>query len=147
MITKRTSKKHIKKTIYLLISLLLLLLIILCPFDYTISPARRFKVIDESGRPIPEAIIKQIWDQYALRLTEEEQLKTIDDGLVLLPRRTIKTRWIDLMIGAAMKIVEYKIHASICSSDSIFTDAFGYESQWFFDGEGLGQTVVLKRQK
>jgi len=147
MITKRPPKEHIKKTMYLFFSLVLLLLIIFWPFDYTISPERRFKVVDEIGRPIPGAIIKQIWDQYALRLTEEEQLKTSGDGLVLLPRRTIKTRWIDLMAGAVTKIVEYKIHASICSSDSIFIDAFGYEPKWFFDGEGLGQIVVLNRQK
>ena len=71
---------------------------------------------------------------------------TDSEGIVLLHRRGVKTNCFDLLIGAMGKIVEYTIHGSICSSDTVLIDAFGYESKSFFDGDGLGDTVVLKTQ-
>jgi hypothetical protein len=126
--------------------LLLLLLMLVFPFDLTIAPERSFKVVEENGAPIHRIQVTQIWDQYSLEYRDEERKLTGPDGHVLLPRRKVRTSGYDLIVGAAGKILEYTIHASICSSDTVLISAFGYESQYFFDGEGLGDTVVLKRQ-
>jgi hypothetical protein len=126
--------------------LCILFSILFTPFDFTISPERKFKVVGENGVPIPGSQVKQVWYQYSLGYRKEEIVLTDSEGFALLRRRGIKTRWIDLLTGALGKIVEYKIHASIGSADSVIINAFGYEAKWFFDGEGLGETVVLKRQ-
>jgi hypothetical protein len=135
-----------RKVLYFFISFVILLFLLLIPFNFVISPERKFKVFDDKGIPISGVVVKQIWDQYALQYTKEDQILPSPDGSIIIPRRTVKTRWIDLLIGAVTKIATYKINASIGSSDSIFIDAIGYETKWFFDGEGLGNTVVLKRQ-
>lgn len=130
----------------LLLSLLVLLIILYCPFDFTISPERKFKVVDGTGMTISAAVVKQTWYQYSLKFREEEKINISSDGVVVIPQRKVNTRWIDLLSGAAGKIVEYTIHASIGSSDTLIINALGYESKWFFDGERLEKTVVLKRQ-
>jgi len=147
MKTNHLRKKHRqKKSVYLIFSLLILILILFLPLDLTLSPERKFKVVDDNGKPISAAIVKQISDQYSLEYSREERLSTGPDGMVVLPRRSVRTRLFDLMRGAVHNITEYKIHASIGSEDSILVDAFGYEQMWFYNGEGLGSTVVLKRQ-
>jgi hypothetical protein len=141
-------KKYLskRKIVYLILCLFILMLILLFPFDLTLSPERKFKVVDDSGKPIPAANVKQISDQYSLEYSKEERLLTGSNGMAILPRRVVRTRLIDLLTGAVHKIVMYKIHASIGTEDSLYIHAFGYESKWFYNGEGLGETVVLKRQ-
>jgi hypothetical protein len=116
------------------------------PFKLSISPERKFKVVDDNGAPIQNARIQQIWYQYSLRYSDDKRVLSASNGFVMLPQREVKTRYIDLLSGAIGKIVEYTIHASICSSDSVFVYAYGYAPVSFFDGEGLGDTVVLKKQ-
>jgi hypothetical protein len=136
------------KKMYALFPLLTLTLILalFLPFELTIAPERKFIVVDEDAKPISAASVKQIWDQYSLEFRKAENININPDGAVLLPKRTVKTRWIDLLGGALGKILEYTINASIGSSDTLIISAFGYEQKNFLDGEGLGKTVVLKRQ-
>ena len=94
---------------------------------------------------IPAVTVQQTWYQYSLQVRGEDKVTTIPDGVVVLPKRTVQTRWVDLLSGAFGKIIEYTINASIGSSDILIISAFGYESKSFLDGEGLGDTVVLKR--
>jgi hypothetical protein len=134
-----------KKTKWL-VGFICVLSLSMITFDLTIAPERQFKVVDEKGVPIARTQVIQCWDQFSVNYHNEERLFTGADGFVLLRRRGVKTSWFKLIIGAASQLSEYTIHASICSSESIYIDVFGYESKRFFDGEGLGDVVVLKKQ-
>jgi hypothetical protein len=131
---------------YLIFSILFFIAALFWPFNLTIATERKFRVVDEKEKPIPAVTVQQTWYQYSLQVREEGKITTISDGVVVLPKRTVKTRWVDLLSGAFGKIIEYTINASIGSSDILIISAFGYESKSFLDGEGLGDTVVLKRQ-
>jgi hypothetical protein len=139
------SKSPARK-MYLICFLLLIIVVLFWPFDLTIAPERKFKVVDEKANPVSAAIVQQTWYQYSLQVREEEKIAAGSDGSAVLPKRAVRTRWIDLLCGAVKKIVKYAIHASIGSSDIIIVSAFSYESKSFLDGEGLGNTVILKRK-
>jgi len=98
-----TSVRSPRKAIYQFFAFLLLMLFLFYPFDFIISPERIFKLVDENKKPIPRANIKQVWYQYSLHYSHEESIEPGTDGIVVLPRRTIRTRWIDLLIGAVTK--------------------------------------------
>jgi hypothetical protein len=120
--------------------------LLLVPFDLTIAPERRFKVVDENGTPIKRAQAIQTWYQYSLGFRDEEIRSTDFDGLMLFRRRGIQTSMYTLVRGAMVTVAEYTIHASICSTDFIIVDAFGYKSEYYSDGKDLGDIVVLKNE-
>jgi hypothetical protein len=146
MMGRFTKFSIIKNKALWLICFLVLFFLSFLSFDLTISPERKFKVVDQNGKPILRARVQHIWDQYSLRCSDEERLLTDSEGFVILHRRGVKTSWFSLIKGAIGKFAEYTIHASITSSDTVLIDAFGYKPESFFDGEGLGDTVVLKKQ-
>jgi len=142
MISQFFTVKNKKKLILLSVAL-----IFLAPFRLTIAGEREFKVVDENGTPVSGAQARQTWYQYSLGHRSEETRKADAHGYILLPKRVIYTNLFFLLSGAISKIIEYQIHASIESSDSIGVYADGYEWRWFYDGKGLEKKlVVLKRQ-
>jgi len=136
------------RTLVLLsMALILFLTVLFAPFKFTIADEREFRVVDENGTPVRDALAEQVWYQYSLRFKSWETRKADSDGYIRLPKRVIDTSLIDLFSGAISKIIELKIDAGISSSDSIGVHADGYEKMWFHDGEGLEkQLVVLKHR-
>ena len=139
--------KGSKKTKMIFLAILLISVICYLPFKLTIADKREFRVVDVNGNSVNSAMARQTWYQYSLDYRREQTHKADEGGYVFIPQRAIKTNLIDLTIGAISKIMEYKIHAGIGSSDSIGVYAEGYNWKWFYDGEGLGKTVVLNRKK
>ena len=136
-----------RKPLLLIGGLIFLLIIMFAPFKLIIAEKRAFKVVDSKGIPIREALVRQIWDQYSLHYRKEEVHKTDFEGYVFLPERAIKTKLFVLVSGAIRNVLEYTIHASISSSDSVGVSAEGYEWRWFFDGEGLESGIVVLKKK
>ena len=133
--------KHKKKLISFFV-LSGLMIFLLFPRTIILSSARELKIADLNGNPIKNAIVRQVWYQYSLRVNHEEDFLSDMGGNVFLPERKIKTRNFDLFKGCISNIKKYFIHASCCTSDSIGIFSEGYEGVWFHDGKGLKDGLV-----
>lgn len=107
-----------------------------------LSSARELKITDLDGKPIKNAIVRQIWYQYSLRVEGEEDFLSDTNGKVSLPERNIETKNYDLFKGCISNLIKYFLHASCCTSDSIGIFCEGYGDAWFYDGEGLKDGLV-----
>lgn len=87
-----------KYCLYLLI-LFLLIILISIPFELTISPERKFQITDPHGNAIKDASIRQNWDQYALNVHGEIDVKPSNNGEVYFPRRSVRTSALVLFWG------------------------------------------------
>jgi hypothetical protein len=142
MIAQFFTIKNTKKLILLSVAL-----IFLAPFRLTIADKREFRVVDENGTPVRDALAEQTWYQYSLGHRSNEIHKANADGYILLPKRVTYTNLFFLLSGAIYKILKYKIDAGIGSSDSFCVHADSYKYRCFHDGKGLEKKlVVLKRQ-
>jgi hypothetical protein len=112
------------------------------PFNLTISAKREFMVVNSNYEPIKGALAKQIWDQFSLNYTEEVEQRSNSNGMISFPKRTIKTCLLSLISGAVMKIIEFKHHANVGSTDSIGVFLHGHDWKWFYNGVGLESGVV-----
>jgi hypothetical protein len=127
---------------YIIAEILLLLVFSYMPFNLTIAPKREFTVLDSSDRPVGNALAKQAWYQYSLRYTEEAELRSDINGKISFPRRVVKTSLVSLISKGIGKIIEYKLDASIGSTDTIGVFVEGHDWKWFYDGIGLDSGVV-----
>jgi hypothetical protein len=113
------------------------------PFNYKIVEKRELIVVDGNGVPINNASVRQFWHQYSLGYKGGDDLITDINGLVILPARMVRTTIFDILYGTFSTIIEYKIHASLGSSDSVFISAKGHGSKWYYDGKGLESKIVV----
>lgn len=67
----------------ILVVIILLLAVSFVPYNLTIASKREFTILASGNEPIENALAKQVWDQYGLHYTDEEELRSdIDEKLV-----------------------------------------------------------------
>ena len=110
------------------------------PFDMTIAPKREFTLIDSNGEVITRAQAIQTWYQYSLNYSESERIEAGEYGKIVFPSRILRVKSIDLISGAFTKILEYKLHASVTSSDTIAIFADGYNHKFIYDSSSVRLT-------
>jgi hypothetical protein len=78
----------------------LVLLILLYPEKLTIAPAYHVKVVDQSGEPMADTAVSELWQQASLQRRELlDQRKTDARGTVLLPERTVRAPLAERVLG------------------------------------------------
>lgn len=112
------------------------------PFEIQIAPERNLQVLDETGQPIAKAIVRQDWDIYSLRLSEEHDLRVDYDGKVFLPRRTVRTSAFSVVLGACRQIGGYGMNAGFGAYEMIGVLAPGYPVKWVKDKKELESGVI-----
>lgn len=127
--------------------LIFLLIIMFAPFNLTIAERRAFRVVDQKGIPVREAMVAQTWNQFSLHYMNKEICKVDANGYMLLPTRTLTARLFDLVSGAIGNILEYTINAGIGSYDYVVVYADGYEVTSFTNGKGLESGIVVLKKK
>ena len=132
-----------KKRIVAIIVLFGFTVFLVIPRMIILSPARELQITNLDGKPVQNAIVRQVWDQYSLRVNDEEDFLSGPSGKVTLPERKIKTRNYDLLKGCISNFKNYFINASCSTSESIGIFSEGYEDVWFHDGEGLNNGIVV----
>jgi hypothetical protein len=141
----KTLLRH-KTMIAMLVSLIALVVILIIPFNLVMTPERRLVFVDDSGKPIAYADVRQAWQQYSLGVSGEDRLKTDADGAVHLPKHSINTSIIWLIVGALREIRSVGIHAGFGSSEYIMIRIDGQTVKSYYDGKGLeNKRVVIKR--
>ncbi len=131
-----------KKRIVVIIVLLGSAVFLVMPRTIILSPERELQIIKSDGKPIQNAIVRQVWYQYSLRISDEEDFLSDPNGNVSLPERKIKTRNFDLLKGCLSNFKNYYINASCSTKESIGVFSEGYVDAWFHDGKGLISNVV-----
>jgi hypothetical protein len=130
----------------ILLSFASLLVILFVPFNLMLSPERRLVFVDDTGKPIAYADVRQAWQQYSLGVLGEERLRTDNDGVVHLPKRSINTKVIWLIVGALREIRSVGIHAGFGSSEYVMIRIDGQTVKSYYDGKGLeSERLVIKR--
>ena len=131
-----------KKRIVVIIVLLGFSAFLVMPRTIILSPERELQITKSDGKPIQNAIVRQVWYQYSLRISDEEDFLSDPNGKVSLPERNIKTRNFDLLKGCISNFKNYFINASCSTRESIGVFSEGYVDAWFHDGKGLKSGIV-----
>jgi hypothetical protein len=79
---------------------ILALLLLLYPARLTIVPAYHVKLVDQSGEPLANTFVSELWQQTAAQRIENlQQIMTNSQGEVDLPQRTVRASLVERMLG------------------------------------------------
>jgi hypothetical protein len=106
MSTGTTQKKKLKvpiKLVFGLVTAASVLAVLLYPFETTVVPEWKVRVVDESGNLMIGMAVKEGWEHSSIESHRHEQdLTTDDEGRVTFPRRTIRANLLWRVGGAAV---------------------------------------------
>jgi hypothetical protein len=134
-----------KKWSVLIVPGALLAVLLLYPFETTVVPEWKVRVVDESGKPMISIGVKEGWEHSSIEMNRHEQdLTTDNDGWVTFPRRTIRANLLWRLGGAFVTVLP---HAQ--SGPHFFLDVQGPYSSLtgsaYLPGDPLPGTLVVRR--
>ncbi|QNI31353.1 hypothetical protein H7849_20050 [Alloacidobacterium dinghuense] len=108
-----------KKWAFCLVSILVLA-VLLYPERLTIVPAFHVKLVDQSGDPLANTAVSELWQHNcAQRLETLQQVMTNTQGEVDLPERTLRASLIERTLGCLRQISREGLGTSCGSHFSI----------------------------
>ena len=138
-----------KKRVGLAILGVLLAALLLYPFETTVVPEWRARVVDEAGNPLTGVIVTEHWQHYSIETEgHESETHTDNSGYVVFPGRAIRASIFMRAVGPVRSKVATGVHASFGVSAYLILST-GYEHVTENDSYRLGQpppqTVVIRR--
>ena len=135
----------------LLILLACVAVILLYPTRTVIVPAWRIRVVDESGRPLPNEFVRQTWKHYSLELDagdHSDDQWTDADGYVAFPERTTRANLLQRMLVPLRQTAALGPHASYGASSHIIVwgGRLVPETATYKPGEALPEEIVFPRR-
>ena len=94
---------------------LLALLAGVYPYDTTVVPAWKLRIVDETGNPYPNMPVTQAWKDYTLEIEAGQNLDTRStnpDGYVQFPERKIRASFIRKIFLTALSSLMTLAHGS-----------------------------------
>ena len=129
------------------ILLILIVIALLYPFEATIVPEWRLRVVDETGRPFADARVVQQWNHYSLDISGGEEKWADKDGNVVFPKRTTRTPLLYRILRTAWAHLMTLFHGStgIRASVRATTPEDSSDSVEYQEGKSLPDVIVLRR--
>lgn len=133
-----------KKKIWILATLGSMTLLLLYPFQTTVVPDWKVRIVDEAGNPISSFRVREVWQHYTIESTShQEDLITDGEGYVTFPKRTVRGSLL-VRIGRPMVNV-LNVHASFGPKAYVSVLDDQTVPQLFSPGQPLTTQVVVKR--
>jgi hypothetical protein len=137
----------LKRRWLILIILVLLAAAAVYPFETTVVPEWKIRIIDETGTPFVGAKVVQQWDHYSLGIGGGEEKWADEAGYVVFPKRTARSSFLHRMLrtgwAALMKLAHGStgIRATVwATTPRVSSDPLEYQ-----EGKSLPQVIVLRR--
>lgn len=90
-----------KRTVYRITLFVLLAAFLFYPFETTVVPEWKIRVVDESGNPVKGVSVNEGWRHYSIEIHRQEQSLVADDeGYVTFPRRTVRAAFLVRAVGS-----------------------------------------------
>jgi len=114
----------------------------LVPFPTTVVPAVRVRVIEESGRPVPHAMVREKWYHPPLGLDDQEDVEADAGAIAVFGARRATGSMLIRIAGLMKQAVELGVHGGLFAG-AMFQGFSGERSGWA-DYDGGPVVIVVK---
>jgi hypothetical protein len=139
----------LRKSVLVGTILAVMLVLLLYPFESTVVPEWRARVVDEAGKPLTGVIVSEHWQPYSIETEcHEAETHSDDNGYVVFPRIAIRASIFLRAVGPVRSILATGVHASFWISAYLIVST-GYEhiteNDYYRPSQPPPQTVVIRR--
>jgi hypothetical protein len=145
------NKRAFPRKIWMLALLGVIAMILLYPFETTVVPEWKTRIVDEVGNPMRMTGVREVWRHYTIESTShEEDSITDNDGYVTFPRRMVRGSLLG-RVGKRLLNV-FNVHATfgphaylVVLHGPSLPDSFVTINDTYTAGQPLPTQVILKR--
>jgi hypothetical protein len=95
-----------KRWIWAVVVVCALISLLIVPFETTVVPEWKLRIVDPSGWPVPGISVAEQWRHYSIEFSGHREIRTSDEeGYVLFPRRTIRASAVRRIVGPALLLL------------------------------------------
>jgi hypothetical protein len=113
-------------------SLALLLVLLFFPFNVTVAPKWKVRVVDQYGNPIQGAYVQEFARNWTLDFQHKEAVCSDKDGIAQFPKRSVRASYVTRILETASRI---RPHGSYGHDVDVAVEVLGYgdmsvDSMW-----------------
>src|ERR1700759_1317412 len=101
----------------------LLLVLLFYPFNVTVAPKWKVRVVDQNGNPVQGAYVQEFARNWTLDFKHNEAVCSDKDGIAQFPKRSVRASYMRRILDTASKIGP---HSSLGHEVTIGVEALGY---------------------
>ena len=84
------------------------------PYETTVAPGGKIRIVDEAGTPMPACLVREFWRHYSVEAMDHREDFQCDQlGKVTLPQRVIRASITWRLWGALRNVLQDGVHASL----------------------------------
>ena len=73
------------------------------PFQSTVVPEWKIRIVDETGKPVPNVVVREQWRDHSVEFHgHNEERITDSEGYVFFPRRTVRAPLMFRVVGSTL---------------------------------------------
>jgi hypothetical protein len=134
-----------KRATYGITLFVLLAVVLFYPFETTVVPEWKIRVVDAVGNPVKGVVVNQGWRHHSIEIHRQEQSLVADaEGYVTFPRRTARAGLLVRAVGSV--IAEFNPHGR--TGPYAFVDVLGPYSGTaaeYSPGKPIPTTITVSR--
>lgn len=136
-----------KKRWLVWLAAVLLVVVVVYPFETTVVPEWKIRVVDETGSPFVGARVVQQWDHFSLGTGGGEERWADDNGYVVFPERTVRTGLLHRALRISWAAVMTLAHGSTGIRATVWATTPKSSSEFleYKQGKPLPKEIVLQR--
>ncbi len=136
-----------RRRVSLLVVLAGVALILFFPFTTTVIPEWKIRVVDESGQPLENVRVVQMWHHYSLGADDGEEKWTDANGYVVFRERTVRASLLYRVLRSSLADLMQLAHGSTGISAEIWANTEKSSSGMYVyePGKPLVKELVLRR--
>lgn len=117
------------------------------PFETTVVPEWKIRVMDETGSPFAGARVVQQWDHYSLGKGGGEEKWADDAGYVVFPKRTVRSNLLYRVLRTSWAVLMKLAHGNTGIRATVWatTPRVSSDSVEYEEGKPLPGVIVLPR--
>ena|ERR1044072_301536 len=122
-------------------------LVLLFPYQTTVVPEWRIRVVDETGKPFAGARVRQEWRHYSYNVGDGDDRNADENGYVVFPERTFTAPLLYRVLRSGVAYLLTLAHGSIGIRASVWAVSPERASEFidYKPGEPLAREIVLRR--
>src|SRR6266404_1219539 len=134
--------------------LFILLFAVLCviaiyPWETTVVPEWRVRIIDESGAPLVNTAVREVWQHYSIESKSHEQdLMTVKEGYITFPKRTIRSPLAVRIVRLIINALNPRHSSGPVASVIVLAPEYDtWSNNSSIPGQSLPTEIIVKRNR
>jgi hypothetical protein len=118
------------------------------PFQSTVVPEWKIRIVDETGKPVPNVVVREQWRDHSVEFHgHNEERITDSEGYVFFPRRTVRAPLMFRVVGSTLATLNVHGESGPKASTLVLGSYLTSRDSDYSPDKPLPEVIVVRPQR